>query len=45
MNAETLDSYWEYFDKFYCISIEERADRRADAKVQFDKVDLADKVE
>ena len=36
---------WEYFDKFYCISIEERADRRADAKVQFKKVGLADKVE
>jgi GR25 family glycosyltransferase involved in LPS biosynthesis len=45
MNAETFDTYWGYFDKFYCISIEERADRRADAKVQFDKVDLADKVE
>lgn len=36
---------WEYFDKFYCISIEERADRRSDAKVQFEKVGLADKVE
>ena len=45
MNTETLDTYWEYFDKFYCISIEERADRRADAKVQFEKVGLADKVE
>ena len=45
MNAETPDTCWEYFDKFYCISIEERADRRADATVQFDKVDLADKVE
>ena len=45
MNAETLETYWDYFDKFYCISIEERADRRADAKVQFEKVGLADKVE
>ena len=45
MNAETLDTYWEYFDKFYCISIEERADRRAAAKVQFEKVGLAHKVE
>ena len=45
MIAETLDTNWEYFDKFYCISIEERADRRADAKVQFEKVGLADKVE
>ena len=45
MNAETLDTYWGYFDKFYCISIEERADRRAHAKVQFEKIGLADKVE
>jgi GR25 family glycosyltransferase involved in LPS biosynthesis len=45
MNAETFDTYWEYFDKFYCISTQERADRRADAKVQFEKVGLADKVE
>ena len=45
MNPETLETYWDYFDKIYCISIDERADRRADAKVQFDKVGLADKVE
>ena len=45
MNDERLDTYWDYFDKFYCISIEERADRRTDARVQFDKVQLADKVE
>lgn len=45
MNAETLETYWKYFDKFYCISIDERADRRADAKAQFEKVGLADKVD
>jgi GR25 family glycosyltransferase involved in LPS biosynthesis len=45
MNAETLDTYWEYFDKFYCISTEERADRRTEAKIQFEKVGLTDKVE
>jgi len=45
MNPEALDTYWEYFDKFYCISTQERADRRAEAKVQFEKVGLADKVE
>ena len=45
MNPIALDTYWEYFDKFYCISIEDRADRRAAAKVQFEKVGLADKVE
>ena len=45
MKDETEDTHWEYFDKFYCISIEERVDRRVDAKVQFEKVGLADKVE
>ena len=45
MNTVSLETYWEYFDKFYCISIEERADRRAEAKTQFEKVGLADKVE
>jgi GR25 family glycosyltransferase involved in LPS biosynthesis len=45
MNTDSLETYWGYFDKFYCISIEERADRRAEAKAQFGKVGLADKVE
>ena len=45
MNAETLDTYWDHFDKFYCISIDNRMDRRADATAQFKKVGLADKVE
>lgn len=45
MRAETPDTGWKYFDKFYCISIDERADRRADARIQFAKVGLADKVE
>jgi len=45
MNSDSLETYWGYFDKFYCISIEERADRRAEAKVQFRKIGLADKVE
>ena len=45
MNTDSPETYWRYFDKFYCISIEERADRRAEAKVQFEKVGLADKVE
>jgi GR25 family glycosyltransferase involved in LPS biosynthesis len=45
MNTDSLETYWEYFDKFYCISIEERVDRRAEAKAQFEKVGLADKVE
>ena len=36
---------WEYFDKIYCISLDERADRREQAKAQFKAVGLADKVE
>lgn len=45
MNVETSANYWEYFDKFYCISLNERADRREDAKIQFAKIGLSDKVE
>jgi GR25 family glycosyltransferase involved in LPS biosynthesis len=45
MNAEALDPCWEFFDRFYCISIDERADRRAEARFQFAKVGLVDKVE
>ena len=45
MNAETSAEYWEYFDKFYCISLNERSDRREDAKIQFEKIGLSDKVE
>ncbi|MEJ2099691.1 MAG: glycosyltransferase, partial [Desulfobacterales bacterium] len=45
MQAESLDTYWGYFDKFYCISLDERTDRRVHARAQFQKVGLADKVE
>ena len=45
MNAETSAKYWEYFDKFYCISLNERSDRREDAKIQFARIGLLDKVE
>ena len=36
---------WEYFDKIYCISLDERSDRREAAKAQFDAVGLLDRVE
>jgi len=36
---------WEYFDKIYCISLDERTDRRKQAKAQFRAVGLGDKVE
>ncbi|OGP88207.1 MAG: hypothetical protein A2031_04670 [Deltaproteobacteria bacterium RBG_19FT_COMBO_43_11] len=36
---------WDFFDRIYCISLEEREDRRQSAKDSFAKVGLADKVE
>ena len=45
MKAEISAKNWDFFDKIYCITLDERADRRADATAQFEKVGLADKVE
>ena len=42
---DNFATYWEYFDKIYCISLYERADRREQAKTQFRAVGLADRVE
>jgi len=39
------DSGWDFFDRIYCISVEERKDRRQAAASQFHKVGLADRVE
>lgn len=36
---------WAFFDKIYCISLNERKDRREEARKQFSKVGLADRVE
>jgi GR25 family glycosyltransferase involved in LPS biosynthesis len=36
---------WDYFDKIYCISLDERSDRREEARGQFEAVGLLDKVE
>ncbi len=36
---------WEYFDKIYCISLDERSDRRKEARAQFDAVGLLNSVE
>ncbi len=44
MKAEISAKNWEYFDQIYCISVDEREDRRADAKNEFGKVGLLDKV-
>lgn len=42
--AQTPDS-WFFFDKIYCISIDTRADRRREAKKQFEDVGLLERVE
>jgi GR25 family glycosyltransferase involved in LPS biosynthesis len=43
--ASSLSSLWAYFGKIYCISLDERADRRQEARKQFATVGLADRVE
>jgi hypothetical protein len=43
MEKET--NVWDYFDRFYCISLKEREDRRQSALAEFSKVGLADRVE
>ena len=45
MDAHSRANYWDYFDRFYCISLDERADRRAEAKRQFSRIGLLEKVE
>ena len=45
MEADSPAKYWDYFDKFYCISLDERADRRGEAKRQFGMIGLLEKVE
>ena len=36
---------WDFFDRLYCISLQERQDRRKSALKEFSKVGLADRVE
>jgi glycosyl transferase, family 25 len=45
MDTDSPAKYWDYFDKFYCISLDERADRREEAKLQFGKIGLLERVE
>ncbi|MFH1858471.1 MAG: glycosyltransferase [Candidatus Omnitrophota bacterium] len=45
MKNELSANHWDFFDKIYCISLEERGDRREDARIQFSKVGLLDRVE
>jgi hypothetical protein len=45
MRAANFDDCWEFFDRIYCISLEERTDRREEAKIQFSRVGLLERVE
>lgn len=45
MTESSLTGLWAYFDNIYCISLDEREDRRRAARNQFDKVGLVDRVE
>ncbi len=36
---------WDFFDRFYCVSLREREDRQHSALQEFSKVGLADRVE
>jgi GR25 family glycosyltransferase involved in LPS biosynthesis len=42
---QTLPEDWSFFDKIYCISLENREDRRHEAMMQFSRVGLTEKVE
>jgi hypothetical protein len=45
MSIDPFENGWEFFDKIYCISLEERTDRREEAKRQFRSVGLLERVE
>jgi chloramphenicol 3-O-phosphotransferase len=45
MSMDTVTNSWQYFDKIYCISLQERPDRQNEARIQFEKVGLSHKVE
>jgi hypothetical protein len=41
----TENNPWDYFDRFYCVSLKQREDRRQSAVEEFAKVGLAGRVE
>jgi GR25 family glycosyltransferase involved in LPS biosynthesis len=45
MGDMSLSGLWAFFDKVYCISVEEREDRRQEARRQFERVGLIGRVE
>jgi len=44
-NVKKEANGWDFFDRLYCISLQEREDRRKSALKEFSKVGLADRVE
>lgn len=45
MKGNDTSEYWQFIDRAYCISVSNRTDRQAEARKQFAKVGLEDKVE
>jgi hypothetical protein len=45
MNQIDHRSAWDFFDRVYCISLQDREDRRRQVLLQFKRVGLADRVE
>ncbi len=45
IDASSAAALWAFFDKAYCISLDEREDRRKEAERQFRRVGLANRVE
>jgi hypothetical protein len=43
--VKTENNGWDFFDRIYCISLEEREDRRQAAEISFSQVGLTGKVE
>jgi GR25 family glycosyltransferase involved in LPS biosynthesis len=43
-HKKSLGEAWDRIDRIYCISLAERTDRQASAKVQFERVGLEDKM-
>ena len=43
--SPSVDELWAYFDRIFCISLEDRPDRRQSARDQFREIGLADRVE
>ncbi len=45
VKMESTADDWSYFDKIYCISLEERPDRRQAAERQFARIGLKDRID